>query len=146
MWILQFIPDWVFHGMFLIGIFGLAITYILKFLSFFPFLYVYKTTIQIVSIALIAIATYMSGAAYNNDIWLTRAKKLQEKIDIAEQQSKEENVKIVEKVVKRTEYIKTRGDDIIKYVEREITKYDNQCILPKDFIDVLNRAAEEPTK
>jgi len=144
MWILQFVPDWFFHGMFLFGIIGLIATYLLKFLSFLPLVYVYKTPIQLVSIALIVIGTYMSGAAHNNDIWLTRAKKLQEKIDIAEQQSKEENVKIVEKVVKRTEYIKTRGDDIIKYVEREITKYDNQCILPKEFIDVLNRAAEEP--
>ena len=41
-----------------------------------------------------------------------------------------------------SELVKTRGDDIIKYVDREITKYDQQCVIPKEFVKAHNDAAE----
>ena len=56
----------------------------------------------------------------------------------------------VEKIVKQTEYITTRGKDIVKYVDREVVKYDTkfasggQCEIPKEFIKALNDAAEVP--
>ena len=37
---------------------------------------------------------------------------------------------------------KLRGDDIVKYVDKEITKYNNICEIPKEFIDAHNHAAE----
>jgi len=48
----------------------------------------------------------------------------------------------VEKVVKKTEYIKTRGKDVVQYIDREVTKYDNTCIIPKEFVKAHNDAAE----
>ena len=75
---------------------------------------------------------------------------MQAKVAIAEQQSAKENVRIVEKIVKQTEYIKTRGEDIVKYVDREVVKYDTkfapggQCEIPKEFIKAINDAAEAP--
>jgi len=75
---------------------------------------------------------------------------MQDKVAAAEVQSKEENVKIVEKVVTKTQVIRTRGEDIIKYVDREVVKYDTkfapggECEIPKEFIKALNDAAEAP--
>jgi hypothetical protein len=43
-----------------------------------------------------------------------------------------------------TSNIGQRGEDSIKYVDREIVKYDSQCVIPKEFIDVVNKAAEQP--
>jgi hypothetical protein len=37
--------------------------------------------------------------------------------------------------------IRQKGDDIIKYVDKEIVKYDNQCVIPEDVIRVYNEAA-----
>ena len=92
----------------------------------------------------------MSGSIYASKDWVARVKEMQAKVVIVEVKSKEENVKIVEKVVKKTEYITRRGQDIIQYVDREIVKYDTkflpggECEIPKEFIKSMNDAAEKP--
>ena len=147
MWMLQWLPDWFFYGIFFAGLLGLIATYIMKFI---PFVYVYRTPIQAVSILAIAIGTYMSGAISNEEAWQARVKEMEAKVAAAEIESLKENVKIVEKVVKKTEYIKTRGEDIIKYIDREVVKYDTKfapggvCEIPKEFIKAINDAAEAP--
>jgi len=150
MWLLHWLPNWIFYAVLIAGVVGLVISYLIRFLSFIPFLYVYKTPIQIGSILAIAVGTFMSGAIYDNNAWEARVKEMQDKVAVAEVQSKEENVKIVEKVVTKTQVIKTRGEDIIKYVDREVVKYDTkfaaggECEIPKEFIKALNDAAEAP--
>ena len=150
MWLLHWLPNWIFYAVLIAGVVGLVISYLIRFLSFIPFLYVYKTPIQIGSILVIAVGTFMSGAIYDNNAWEARVKEMQDKVAVAEVQSKEENVKIVEKVVTKTQVIKTRGEDIIKYVDREVVKYDTkfaaggECEIPKEFIKSINDAAEAP--
>ena len=147
MWILQWLPDWIFYAMFFAGLLGLLATYIMKFI---PFVYVYRTPIQAISILVIAIGTYMSGAISNEEAWQTRVKEMEAKVAAAEVQSVKENIKIVEKVVIKTQIVRTRGEDIVKYVDREIVKYDTKfapggvCEIPKEFIKALNDAAEAP--
>ena len=150
MWILQWLPNWIFYAVLSVGVFGLVVSYFVRFLSFIPFVYAYKTPIQLVSIALIVIGTFMAGAIHDNESWLAKVKEMEDKVAAAEAQSKEENVKIVEKVVTKTQVIKTRGQDIVKYVDREIVKYDERfgkggvCEIPKEFIKAHNDAAEAP--
>lgn len=86
----------------------------------------------------------MSGAISNEEVWQARVKELEVKLAKAEVESAKENTKIVEKIVKKTEYIKTRGNDIIQYVDREVTKYDEVCRIPPPFIRAHNNAAEAP--
>jgi hypothetical protein len=147
MWILQWLPNWIFYGIFFAGLLGLLATYVMKFI---PFVYVYRTPIQAVSVLAIVIGTYMSGAISNEESWQTKVKEMEAKVAAAEIESQKENVKVVEKIVKKTEYITRRGQDIIQYVDREVTKYDErfrpggQCELPKEFIKAINNAAEAP--
>ena len=147
MWILQWLPNWIFYGIFFAGLLGLLATYVMKFI---PFVYVYRTPIQAVSVLAIVIGTYMSGAISNEESWQTKVKEMEAKVAAAEIESQKENVKVVEKIVKKTGYITRRGQDIIQYVDREVTKYDErfrpggQCELPKEFIKAINNAAEAP--
>ena len=147
MWILQWLPDWIFYGVFFAGLLGLLATYIMKFI---PFVYVYRTPIQAISILVIAIGTYMSGAISNEESWQAKVKEMEAKVAAAEIESQKENIKVVEKVVKKTEYITRRGQDIIQYVDREVVKYDTKfapsgvCELPNEFIKAINNAAEAP--
>ena len=147
MWILQWLPNWIFYGIFFAGLLGLLATYIMKFI---PLIYVYRTPIQAVSVLLIALGTYMSGAISNEESWQSRVKEMEAKVAEAEAKSQKVNVEVIEKVVKKTEYIKTRGQDIVKYIDKEIVKYDTkflpggQCEIPKEFIEAHNKAAEAP--
>ena len=140
MWILQWLPDWIFYLMFLVGLLGLIATYVMKFI---PFVYVYRTPIQLVSVILVAFGTYMSGAISNEEVWKARVREMEAKVAAAEVQAAQENVKIVEKVVTKIQVIKERNNDIIQYVNKELVKYDETCTIPQPFIETVNRAAEE---
>ena len=147
MWIINWLPDWIFYGIFFAGLLGLLATYIMKFI---PFVYVYRTPIQAVSILAIAIGTYMSGAISNEEAWQARVNEMEAKVAAAEVQSVKENIKIVEKVVIKPQIVRARGQDIIQYVDREVIKYDTkfapggECEIPKEFIKALNDAAKAP--
>jgi hypothetical protein len=147
MWILSILPSWVFHIITLAGIIGLIAGFLL---AFIPFVKQYKLPIQIISIILLTFGVFMQGAILDNAMWELRVAEVQAKLAKAEAESAKENVKIVEKIVKQTEYIKTRGKDIHHYIDREITKYDTKfapggiCEIPKEFIKAHNDAAEPP--
>jgi len=51
------------------------------------------------------------------------------------------NTKLVEKIVTKTEYYRIKGEDSVKYIDREIVKYDATCLIPQEFINELNKAA-----
>lgn len=142
MWILKWLPDWIFYGLIVVGLLGYAVTYLLRLIPI-PAIYIYRTPIQIVSIAFVVIGTFMSGAIHNDAQWLARVKELEEKIAIVEQKSEVVNTEIVTKIVTKTQYIKQKGEDIIKYVDKEIIKYDNSCVIPQEFVDTINKAAEK---
>lgn len=84
-----------------------------------------------------------------NREWAAKMQEMQDKIAVAEAKSKEENVKIVEKIVVKREYYREKGKDIIKYIDREIIKYDDkfapggQCEIPKEFVEAVNKAAKD---
>jgi len=149
MWILKWLPFWIFYAMFFAGVAGFLATYLIRFIPN-PAIYMYKTPIQLVSVALIVIGVYMAGAISNEEAWQARVKEMEAKVAEAEAKSQKVNVEVVEKVVKKTEYIKSRGQDIVKYIDKEIVKYDTkflpggQCEIPKEFIEAHNKAAEAP--
>ena len=139
MWILKWLPFWIFYAMFFVGIIGFLATYLIRFIPI-PAIYMYKTPIQICSVILITIGVYMSGAISNEEAWLARVAELEVKVAQAEVKSAQENTKIVEKIIYKDRFIKEKGDTIIKYVDKEIVKYDNQCKIPQEFIKALNDA------
>ena len=141
MWLLNWLPNWIFYAVGLVGLVGLFSTYILRFIPI-PAIYMYKTPIQLVSIVLIGFATYMSGGIANEAKWNARVKEVEAKVAAAEVESAKQNVKIVEKVVKKTEYIPRKGNDVIQYVDREIVKYDSSCVIPKEFVKAHNDATD----
>ena len=149
MWILKWLPFWIFYAILAVGLIGLAVTYLLKYIPV-PAIYIYKTPIQLASVALIVLGTYMSGAISNEEAWLARVKELEAKVQAAQVESEKENVKIETKIVTKTQVIKERGEEIIKYVDKEIVKYDTkflpggQCEIPKEFIKAINTASEAP--
>ena len=146
MWILEWLPNWMFYAIFFAGILGVIATYVL---GFIPFLSAYKIPIQVISIIAIVIGTYMAGAISNEESWLAKVKDVEAKVAEVQVQSAKENIKIVEKVVKKLEIVRIQGNEVIKYVDREVVKYDTKfapggiCELPKEFFIAHNNAAKD---
>ena len=139
MWIFTFVPSWVFHAVLFAGAFTLLAG---MFFSFIPLISKYNIPVKILGYTLLAFGLFLEGGLNDNMIWQARVTEMESKVAAAEVESAKENTKIVEKVVKKTEYIKTKGKDVIQYIDREVTKYDNTCIIPTEFIKALNDAAE----
>ena len=141
MWILDFLPFWVFHVITLAGVLGVLAS---QFMSVIPVISKYKLPILVGSILVLAFGLYMEGGITNQEKWEARVKEMEAKVAQAEAESAKENTKIVEKVVKKLEVVKVRGEEIVRYVDREVAKYDSQCVIPKEFIKAHNDAAEQP--
>ena len=147
MWIFTVLPDAIIHLTLTLGILGVIAGFLL---GFIPFVKKYKLVIQIVSILTMSLGLYLEGGLSDNKEWEARVAEVKVKLAEAEARSAKENVKIVEKVVTKTQVVKERGAEIIKYVDREIVKYDTkfapggECEIPKEFIKAHNDAATSP--
>lgn len=137
MWLLKWLPDSLFYIMFFVGIIGTAVV---SNIALIP----YKSLLKAAFVGCLFISTYMIGAIANNDSWKKQVQELELKLAEAKVESVQTNTKIVEKLITRTQVIRERGKDITSYVDREIIKYDNTCVIPKEFIEIHNRAAEVP--
>lgn len=159
MWLLNLLPDWFFFSLVLLGGLAFAATYFLKYIPV-PALYLYRTPIQIVSVLVVFFSTFMMGVMYNENSWLERAKEMDQKVAAAESKAKEVNVVVEEKIVEKTKVVKEKGRDIIQYIDRwntkevikevegpekirreEVIKYIENCPVPKEMIDIHNKAA-----
>jgi hypothetical protein len=138
MWLLSFLPDFVWHLLTVTGLLAVIVAAVLKNI---PLISKYSLLLQCGGIVALVLGVWMEGGIANEAKWQTRVKELEAKIAIAEEKSKEENTKIVTKVVTKREYYRERGNDIIQYVDREITKYDNTCPVPKEVVKAHNDAA-----
>jgi len=156
MWMLQFIPDsfllLVVNSLLIAGIISSVLSFFVinKILRWFPPLAGWLNLLQIVSIVLLLAGVYFKGSYQTEAEWRAKVAEVEARLKAAEETSKQENVKIVTKVVTKTQIVRTRGENIIKYVDREIVKYDEKfapggaCEIPKEFIKAHNDAAEAP--
>jgi uncharacterized membrane protein (Fun14 family) len=144
MWIISFLPEWVFHLTLTIGILGTITGFVL---GFIPLVKTYKIAIQVVSLLILSLGLYLEGGLADYKEWEAKVKELEAKIAVAEEKSKAVNIEVQEKVITQTKVVREKGKDIIKYIDRdvikkeEIIKYVEQCPVPKEIIDLHNQAA-----
>lgn len=121
---------------------GVALTAAAFFIRSIPVINQYRIPAQVLGIALLVVGVYLRGGLAVEQTWRERVAELEAQIVVAQAASKNANVKIETRVLKKTEYITRRGQDIVQYVDREVVKYDNTCVIPDPFIQAHNRAAE----
>jgi hypothetical protein len=143
-WILSLLPDWFWHITLIGSVLAILASWILKVI---PFVRTYSLPIRVIGVLVLLLSVWVEGAMSNEEKWQNEIKDLKAKLEVAENRSKEENIKIEEKIVTKTKVIKQKGDDIIKYIDREIVKnneiikYVENCPLPKEVIEIHNSAA-----
>jgi hypothetical protein len=147
MWILHFLPDGLilwFTNILLLG--GIALTIAGFFAHRIPLVWQYQIPFKVLGIALLTAGVYFRGGYSTEMAWRERVAEVEAKLKTAQEQSTVENTRIETKVVNRTQLIRERGEEITKYVDREVVKYDSQCVIPQPFIKAHNDAAEAPKK
>lgn len=140
MWLLSFLPNWIFYGIVIVSAGGLILS------KFIPSMY--RTVAQLTLGVFLLYGIYMVGGIANEEVWQARVAEMEAKVAAVEAKSDEENVKIVTKIKYKKKIVYEKGADVIQYIDREIVKYDvkfapgGMCEIPKEFLEALNKAAE----
>lgn len=134
MWLVNFLPEWFFQAILIGGFLGILVS---RFVPTF-----YKTLVLSISLLLVCLGIFVMGSLHERKAWIAKVKEMEVQVAEAEAKSSKENIKIVEKIVYRDRIIRQKGEDIVKYIDREIVKYNETCKVPKEVVDVLNMAAE----
>jgi hypothetical protein len=148
MWILHLLPDsliaWVVN---LILLAGAVVTVAGFFVRFIPFVNQYRIPVQIAGILLLTTGVYFQGGYTTEMAWRERVREVEAKLEVAEKRSAEVNTEIVTRVVTQTRIVRERGDDIIRYVDREVVKnqevirFVENCPIPEIIVNTHNAAA-----
>lgn len=119
MWILHFLPDsfilYVVYSAMTVGVIGLVASYVIKAI---PFLNIYRTPIQIISILLFCAGVYWYGGYDTEMSWRARVAEMEEKIKVAEEKSQKTNEEIQTRVVEKTKVVREKGKIQIEYINR----------------------------
>ena len=169
MWILRFLPDsfilYVVYCAMAAGAIGIVASYVIKFI---PFLNIYRTPIQLLSIVLFCAGVYWYGGYDYEMTWRKRVADMEEKVRDAEEKSKQANEQLESKVVEKTKVIHEKGKIRIEYINRlvegktseivkdmsaeeraafeakqkELLDAIKNCPVPKIIVEEHNKAAE----
>lgn len=136
-WYFKFFPDWTWPALLILALAVLVVAAI-------PLLKPYRFPLQLTGAAALVVSLFLGGMWYADGVWQQAARELEAKVAAAEQESQKVNTVIKERVVTKVEVVKVRGDEITKYIDREIVKYDTVCKIPQEFVSAHNRATESP--
>jgi len=96
MWMLDFLPFWIFHLIVLVGIGGILASGVIKFI---PFISTYKLPIQVASVILLVFGVYMEGGVSNQEKWEARVAEVKLEMAKKDAASSDATVKVVTKYI-----------------------------------------------
>jgi hypothetical protein len=148
-WIIGLLPDaflnWFYWAIIVAGITGVLAGWLGKWI---PFYGNYVKILQPVGIVLLVAGVWLRGGYDTEMAWRAKVAEAEARVAVAEQQSKETNTVIEQKIVEKTKVIKGKTEYITQYLDREVVKkeeiikYIEQCPVPKEIIDIHNQAAD----
>lgn len=140
MFIFEITPSWVFHTLF----YGSILAMILGFVfGKARLIKQWALMLKISGVIGFAVATFLEGALYDYNVMQARIEEAKQQTAEYEQKNKELNDQLAKKSSKVREKIQVKKEYITRYIDREVKKYDNQCVIPKPFVDAHNQSAEK---
>jgi len=139
MLIFELTPGWVFHSLFYLSIVAMITGF---FFGKVKFIKQYTLMLKISGIIGLATAIFLEGALYDYNVMQARIEEAKQQTAEYEQKNKDLNDKLAKKSDKVREKIKVKKEYVTRYIDKEVTKYDNTCAIPKPFVDAHNQSAE----
>lgn len=149
MWLLHFLPDsfiqFIVHTILLVGIVGTFLSFFVinKILRAFPFLSHYVNIAQLVSAVALIAGVYFEGGYSTEMQWRERVREMEAKVAKAEVESKQANAELEKKSTERVRVIQGKQIIVKQYIDREVAKYNESCIIPQVFVNAHNQSAEQ---
>jgi hypothetical protein len=148
MWLITFLPDsMVALVIYTIIAAGAGLIIVSMLTRWIPGISGYQTPLQVFGAVALIFGFYLQGGRANEAEWQARVQELELKLAQAQVDSSKKNIEVQTQVVTKTRVLREKGDDIIRYIDREVVKnqevvrYIEQCPVPKEIIDAHNAAA-----
>lgn len=143
MWILNFVPDFVFHLLLIASLLALAGSFVLDSI---PFVSTNAKAIQLASAVVLAITLFFEGAISDNDAWKARVQALELKVAKAETESAEANGKLSKQLAAKDKEIALAQVELKNRIRAGAAAMDAVCKIPADVVAILNDAAKKGAK
>ena len=139
MWILSWLPDWIFYVLTLVGITGLVIAFTIG--KLIPI--EYQLAVKFISTGACAFGLFMIGAISNEDIWQLKVKEMETAIAKQELAAAEVTHEVITQYVDRVKIVEGKTHEIIKKVPVYITKEsDDRCTINNGFVSLHDHASK----
>ena len=141
MWILSYLPTWIFYAITVIGILGLISSYVL---GMVPLVGQYKLPLQIISVVIIAFGVFIIGGVENELAWQAKVKELEAQVAVATAKSNETNTVVQQKVITKIQIVKQQVEVVKREIEVQKEYINSDCRVSPTAIDLYNKAVAEP--
>jgi hypothetical protein len=139
LWLISFLPDWVFHIVIFLGIGSLIASAILKRL---PTLHIYSFVTYFAGLVLIVSGVWFEGGISEKTSWEQRVKDLEAKVQVAEAKSQQVNTVIETQIVERVKIVKDTKNANKETAKLIASQLDSKCIVPESTVMLINSASQ----
>ena len=139
MWLLSWLPDFVFHLLLLVGLLALAASFVLRFI---PFVSTYRLPLQAGAVLLIIVSVWFEGGIAEEAKWQARVNELQAKVAKAETESANANTRLVTEIAKNREKIASNQAVVKQAIQQNIQAINRQCKLTDISVQMYNQAVK----
>lgn len=139
MFLINWLPDWMFYFILITGVVGLVVSFFIKFI---PFVNTYRVPLQLASIALTVAGVWFAGGIAKDKEYRAEIEAARHRAELAEEKAKTATA--------RVEYVFQDKVKVVKEVQvvvqeriRDLSvQIDNQCKVIPEVIDIHNQAAK----
>ena len=143
MWILSYLPTWIFYAITVLGILGLISSYVL---GMIPLITQYKLPLQILSVVVIAFGVFIIGGVENELVWQAKVKELEAQVAVATAKSSETNTIIQQKVITKIKIVKQQVEVVKREIEIQKEYINTDCKINLTAVELYNTAVADPAE
>jgi hypothetical protein len=139
MWLINWLPYWVFYLILIAGVLGIVASYVLKAI---PFISAHAMGIQVAGILLTVLGVWFAGGIAKDREYQERIAELQLQVAKAEKAAAEANAKIEYVYVDRVRVVEKVKYQVIGSIRENSNELDANCKISPRAVDILNQSAE----
>lgn len=139
LWLLSSWISYIVHAALIVGVVG---TFFGSILNKVPFINNYASILRAIALPLFIVAVFAEGYLYASKSWIEEAKKYEEKVKVAEQQSKDANTKLTKELADKNKEIKQQQVIIKEKIKEVQVKVNAECKVAPEAINIHNEAAK----
>lgn len=144
LWFIQLIPtSWLEFAALMILVVGAVMFFAGQIFRFLPFVKQYNFPLRLLGGLLLLAGAYFNGGLGVEMEYRARIEEMKARIEVMEQKSKQENVKIEQTIKEGTVVIKQDTDATLAEIKRLKDELNSKCELTPDMIEIYNQGIVE---